>query len=447
MMRPEMLRALVAITLVVGTAASAVMVSTHPGGMTPTSTLPPGAPPDYLGNRISLTSAADIAPPPGCQALNYPPTEAALRLAVGEIPENYYWGYWFDGGVRDGGAMPPTAASTQGGLAEFGAATPDYSGTNNQVAGVDEADTVKTDGWFIYTASGGKVVTTRAYPASQLAVVSTIEVNGYTQGIFVVGDRMAVIFQPSTYYAYPTFGGGVSADMSFAPVMYQPEVEVRVFDITDRANPALLSNFSVSGNFAGARMVGDFVYLVTDYNIYRVGDDLRLPVLYKHGFGAEIAASSIGLPNGVHNTTFLTTVLTLNLTAPSDIQAFSFLTKGGGQLFASARNLYILGTNYEYDSSYNLLRTETTISKLSFYKGEVKCYFGATVPGTILNQFSADEAMCSDKPFLRLATTTRTGSWGNASAAVYVLDETLHLAGSVEGIAPGELSSPVGNCR
>ena len=40
----------------------------------------------------------------------------------------------------------PAAAGTNG-------ATADYSTTNIQVAGVDEADTVKTDGQYIYTLS------------------------------------------------------------------------------------------------------------------------------------------------------------------------------------------------------------------------------------------------------------------------------------------------------
>ena len=40
----------------------------------------------------------------------------------------------------------------------------DHSTTNIQVAGVDEADTVKTDGEYIYLASGNKTIIVKAYP-------------------------------------------------------------------------------------------------------------------------------------------------------------------------------------------------------------------------------------------------------------------------------------------
>jgi inhibitor of cysteine peptidase len=51
----------------------------------------------------------------------------------------------------------------------------DYSATNIQVAGVDEADIVKTDGEYIYLVSGNKTIIVRAYPPVQAQIVSEIE--------------------------------------------------------------------------------------------------------------------------------------------------------------------------------------------------------------------------------------------------------------------------------
>ena len=46
--------------------------------------------------------------------------------------------------------------------------------TNVQVAGVDEADLVKTDGNFIYQVNKQNIKIIRAYPVSELQVASTI---------------------------------------------------------------------------------------------------------------------------------------------------------------------------------------------------------------------------------------------------------------------------------
>src|SRR5215467_387455 len=44
--------------------------------------------------------------------------------------------------------------------------TPSYSTTNVQVQGVDELDTFKTDGHYIYTISNNTLVIVQAYPTS-----------------------------------------------------------------------------------------------------------------------------------------------------------------------------------------------------------------------------------------------------------------------------------------
>ena len=54
-----------------------------------------------------------------------------------------------------------------------GAGAADYSGTNVQVAGVDEADIVKTDGSYIYQVNGQRIVIARAYPTEEMKLVSS----------------------------------------------------------------------------------------------------------------------------------------------------------------------------------------------------------------------------------------------------------------------------------
>ena len=52
--------------------------------------------------------------------------------------------------------------------------TKDYSTTNIQVAGVDEADIVKNDGEYIYTITWNSIVILDAYPAEAAKIVSEI---------------------------------------------------------------------------------------------------------------------------------------------------------------------------------------------------------------------------------------------------------------------------------
>ena len=79
-----------------------------------------------------------------------------------------------------GGGEMVTMAESLDSSAGDGAAAPqktsadDYSTTNIQVEGVDEADIVKNDGKYIYVATGTKVVILDAYPADDMKVLAEI---------------------------------------------------------------------------------------------------------------------------------------------------------------------------------------------------------------------------------------------------------------------------------
>src|SRR3990172_2524231 len=66
----------------------------------------------------------------------------------------------------------------------------DYSKTNIQVEGVDEADFVKNDGKYIYVIAQDKLVIVEAFPASDAKAISTTSIKGRPKEIFVSGDRL-----------------------------------------------------------------------------------------------------------------------------------------------------------------------------------------------------------------------------------------------------------------
>ena len=66
----------------------------------------------------------------------------------------------------------------------------EYSKTNIQVEGVDEADIVKSDGTYIYIVSAEIVTIVRAYPPKEVQVVTSISIGEAVRGIFINGDKL-----------------------------------------------------------------------------------------------------------------------------------------------------------------------------------------------------------------------------------------------------------------
>ena len=118
--------------------------------------------------------------------------DKSLYCGNGVQPGALSWNY---------GALYNTGARTSG----EASSTPSHSETNNQVQGVDELDTVKTDGNYLYTVNGSNVIIVKAYPATEARLASIISINGTVVGVFVNGDKLAIFGQPMQ--TYPVYMG------------------------------------------------------------------------------------------------------------------------------------------------------------------------------------------------------------------------------------------------
>jgi len=114
-----------------------------------------------------------------------------------------------DGGMDAGApsAGPESSQKTSSG----GEEGVDYSGTNNQEQGVDEADFVKTDGSYIYLVNqgysdwgvypSGKVHILEIPEVGNVSYLSNISIEGYPNEMLLVGDK-AVVYSNVYIYSY-----------------------------------------------------------------------------------------------------------------------------------------------------------------------------------------------------------------------------------------------------
>ncbi len=158
-----------------------------------------------------------------------------------------------------------------------GSVVPEHSTTNNQVAGVDEADLVETDGRYLYVARNGEVAIVSALSGissdAGMEVVSRILIQGNVVGEFLAGDRLTVIStQWHGWGVDPMFGRMAVADLPYSPSMQsQSAVTVSVFDVGDPSTPTLLEQTKMDGEFLEARAIGDKVFVIVS------NSDLALP--------------------------------------------------------------------------------------------------------------------------------------------------------------------------
>jgi inhibitor of cysteine peptidase len=329
-------------------------------------------------------------------------------------------------GVNEEGAVPAPPSAT------------DYSTTNIQVAGVDEADIVKTDGEYIYLVSGNRTIIVKAYPPEQAQVLSEIELEGTVIGIFINGDKLVVFENGMPYYPYYDIRLGPAAEISMfsTSIAYytSPKTYIKVYDVSDRENPRLQRELSSDGQYVSSRMVGNYTYVVINEPVYEEDDELNLPRIYFGGNETEIPATDIYYCDVSDYYYMYTTIIAINTQDDNQEPTYETILLGASStLYVSPDNIYltfpvwgtdILGRDV-WDSQ------KTSIHRIHIDGDEIEYVASGEVPGMVLNQFSMDEY----EGYFRVATTTREGTSRNH---VYTLDMALNITGSLTGLAPGE---------
>jgi inhibitor of cysteine peptidase len=344
--------------------------------------------------------------------------------------KQFYWGFsegdarLFSGGTESNAPVPLPAVVTDD-------SATDYSGTNIQVAGVDEADIVKTDGYYIYLVSGNRTTIVKAYPPEQAQVLSKIEVEGRVIGIFINGDRLVVFEEESPYY--PFYDLPSSAERIYVPYV-SPKTFVKVYDISDRGNPLLQRELSADGQYISSRMIGDYAYVVINEPVYEEGDEINLPKICSGGNETEIPATDIYYCDVSDYYYMYTTIIAINTQNDNQEPTYETILMGASStLYVSLNNIYLTFPVWGTDILGREVRDsqKTSIHRIHIEGAEIEPVAAGEVPGMVLNQFSMDEY----DGYFRVATTTHGQTPQNN---VYVLNMALNITGSLEGLAPGE---------
>jgi inhibitor of cysteine peptidase len=251
---------------------------------------------------------------------------------------------------------PPAAGFSAANPSAAGAqASPDYSITNNQVAGVDEADIVKSDGSYLYVISGSKIDILAAYPPEQAQVLSSLAFDNPPVGLFVSGNRMLVIGrqEPEMIPMQPMLRTPGVAAPTIYPLPIRPPyqlqgVAVAVYDTSDKSNPKLLDSFSITGaSYVASRMIGGYVYLIANTPLdlgqpQGTGQDsAKLPeIIEGNGSVTTLPASAIQYFDIPYSGYQYTMVEAYNLGAVTR-KTCVFLTGATQQVFASSQNIYL----------------------------------------------------------------------------------------------------------
>lgn len=240
-----------------------------------------------------------------------------------------------------------------------------FSQTNIQVEGVDEADIVKTDGDYIYAISGSSLYIVDAVPGKDASVLSKIQFKSMPSELYISKNRMIVIghdYNISQAAIYKKF------------IRKSAYSFLKVFDITDRKDPKQLRDLDFEGNYTDSRMIGDYVYLVTQTYAQYLEDELPIPRIIDEGKELSTDKNTkpcncpdvyyFDIPSNYFN---YLSVAAVNISDKEErIGSNVFLLSQNQNLYVSQKNLYLTYTKYldEYSLMMDIMQ-EIVLPKLS----------------------------------------------------------------------------------
>ncbi len=314
----------------------------------------------------------------------------------------------------------------------------DFSTTTEQVEGVSEADIVKTDGKYIYYIKGTTFSIFKADGENSALVSQTELSREYTTdyGDMFLKDDRVIILQPDQV--------GKSV------------VSLLIYDVSDPINPKKVNEVCQDGWYNTSRMVGDYIYIVSNchINLENIDKDdptTFVPTTEANGVCEPVPADSIYRYEEDEYTNQYTVIGAFNY-KDGVLNDTASLLGGTDNVYCSQGNIILANRRYKNDSdiegSYSV--NYNVVSRLEISKGKIEYKVSGEVDGEIENQFFIDE----HNGYFRFVTTATIATQtkqrfdntnseivsysSETSARLTVLDSTLKKVGEINDLAKGE---------
>ena len=334
-------------------------------------------------------------------------------------------------GANTGGAETGSAKSSESTVSAGGG----HSETYTQVAGVDEADIVKTDGRHIFCVTPYEPEL-RIFNAdgddSRLA--AEIDLTEYKAGdsgdgcwpveLYVSGSRLIVLTE-SCYNAYYR-----NSDYTYDSACNC--TRALVFDVSDVQNPKLTDSAIQKGAYVSSRLIGSRLYTVScTFTPFMRDLEESMPACGKGSTPDDIPSDRIYSVPNPESASFVTLTSFDIEDSAKQLESKSVLG-AAGTVYCNENNMYLTSEKLDSYGSYLFYSADTATEIIKAkLDGDIEFTASCEITGYIDSQYSMDEK----DGYLRVATTSADEKEGNC---VRVFDSELNEVGAVKGFASGE---------
>lgn len=322
----------------------------------------------------------------------------------------------------------------------YGGGPDEHSETNVQEQGVNEGDTVITDGEYIYKIRVDEIYgdsfkdnytmnyieIINAKTMKKCAQIKENSKYGYFAEMYLSDNQLTLLVNE-------VITGERNSDISTI---------VRIYDVSNKTAPKQRSEYKVSGNLESSRMVDGVLYIVThDYinvreKVTKYNLSKFLPNVESNGDVKSCAVKDIYCLGNDDSNSFIsfTALNTKDKSAKMNIK--SLLCDGFCDVYYTKNSAYLFETIYDYDENGDQEKCRTEFMKLNLSGDKIYADCKFTVNGSVNDRLYMSE----HDGYFRVVSTEYTykSDARSSRSGVYVFDKNGKKVGSITGLGKNE---------
>ncbi|MGN0115520.1 MAG: beta-propeller domain-containing protein [Acutalibacteraceae bacterium] len=322
----------------------------------------------------------------------------------------------------------------------YGGGPDEHSETNVQEQGVNEGDTVITDGEYIYKIRVDEIYGKSYkdnYTMNYIEIINAKTMKKCAQikekSKYRYFAEMYLSDNLLTLLEYEVVNGEINSDISTV---------VRIYDVSNKTAPKLRSEYTVSGNLESSRMVDGVLYIVThdyinvDERVTKKNLNSFLPTVKSNGDVKSCAVKDIYCIGNDDSNSFIsfTALNTKDKSAKMNIK--SLLCDGFCDVYYTKNSAYLFETIYDYDESGDEEKCRTEFMKLNLSGDKIYADCKFSVEGSVYDRLYMSE----HDGYFRVVSTEYTykSDTRSSQSGVYVFDKDGKKVGSITGLGKNE---------
>lgn len=308
--------------------------------------------------------------------------------------------------------------------------------TNSYIDGVTDADTIVTDSRYIYhslenSSCDGNFSVLRIYRVngSETELVAEINTDAenskmFIKDMFLYKNRLVMNV------------ANINQDDSFS---HADDLTVtRIYDVSNPENPKLVSEFSQTGEYVSAKMIGNIAYVVSSYSVPVNSEKHRIPEIGNGNETSRLEAENITCFEDACNSQYAV-ISPINIETGERAGNTKAVLGASKYVYCTKDSMYLLKYSVEFGQDYiaeisNLNTDELSIIRADIKNGEILF----TSSGKVKGYIDSVNVMHESNGLFTIVTTKLDKQDKPVANTLYVLDKDLKIVGKTEDFAAGK---------